>query len=61
MSPEFDTAEEFTGAIIYCPVCCTNHDAEDYGWQSFTCNNCDTEWTVKLDKSKVAEHSMYGT
>lgn len=57
----FDEAREFTGAIVYCPVCCTNHDAEAYGEQSFECNSCATKWTVFLEKDKVALHSMYGT
>lgn len=57
----FDEAQEFTGAIVYCPVCCTNADAEAYGEQAFECLNCETRWTVVLEKDKVAAHSMYGS
>jgi hypothetical protein len=46
--------------IVYCPVCCTNMDAEGYGLQELECVNCETEFTVTLEKAKVAAHSMVG-
>jgi len=58
--PQFDEPVEFNGAIIYCPVCCTNIDATEDGEQSFECNNCETKFTVVIDKEKVAVHAMNG-
>lgn len=52
--------EEFTGAIVYCPVCATNDDAEKWGVNELECNNCGTTYAVFLDPAKVAEHSMVG-
>lgn len=53
-------AEEFTGAIIYCPVCATADDAEKWGFDEYTCNNCETSYAVMLVPKIVHQHSMVG-
>lgn len=55
-----ETAEEFEGAIVYCPVCATNDDAYRWGVNEMTCTNCETEWTVDLVPERVHAHSMVG-
>lgn len=45
-------------SIVYCPCCCTNLDAEGTGVLAFECNNCDTHFTVTVDRAKFSEHSM---
>jgi Zn ribbon nucleic-acid-binding protein len=55
-----DESEAFTGAIVYCPVCATNDDAEGWGENKMTCNNCGTEYIVTLVPQIVHEHSMNG-
>lgn len=52
--------EEFTGAIIFCPVCCSNVDADGWGSFNYECQNCGTEFSVDLKPSVVAEHAMHG-
>lgn len=52
--------EEFTGAIVYCPVCATNDDAESWGANAMECTNCGTRYVVVLDPAAYAEHSMVG-
>ncbi len=46
-------------AIIYCPVCTTNHDIDQTGWVELECNNCATIFKILVDADVVAEHSMY--
>jgi hypothetical protein len=46
--------------IVYCPVCCTNMDADGWGEQHLECGNCETSFTVMLEREKVAAHSMVG-
>lgn len=53
-------SQPFTGAIIYCPVCCTNDDAEKWGLNQMRCVNCDTAYAVFLSQKVVAEHSPIG-
>lgn len=48
---------EFTGCILFCPVCCTNDDAEQWGENEMQCNNCETQYTVTVEPSVVAQHS----
>lgn len=55
-----DKDEPFTGAVLYCPVCCTNDDATKWGTNEMTCNNCGTEYTVELVPETVAQHAMVG-
>jgi uncharacterized protein (DUF2225 family) len=55
-----DEIDEFTGAIVLCPVCCTSQDADGWGHQAFECMVCETEFTVELVAEKVAVHAMYG-
>lgn len=52
--------ELFAGAILYCPCCCTNIDVDEEGWLELTCNNCATQFKVKVDRRIVAEHAMTG-
>lgn len=52
--------EEFTGVVIFCPVCCSNLDASDWGVKQYECNNCTTVFQVNILPEVVAEHSMYG-
>lgn len=51
---------EFAGAILYCPVCCTNVDVDEAGQQEFECDTCRTKWSVTVDPEITAAHSMYG-
>ena len=60
MPPEFDPARQFIGAVIFCPVCCTNVDADEYGEQSFECLTCGTKFTVNIDPQIIATHARYG-
>ena len=50
--------EEFN-TILFCPVCCTNLDAEGTGDQKFVCQNCGTEFSVSISKIIVQEFSIY--
>lgn len=52
--------ELFAGAIIYCPCCATNVDVDEEGWVELTCNNCNTQFKVLIDRHIIAEHSMVG-
>jgi hypothetical protein len=54
------TEPQWQGAILYCPVCCTNVDVTEPGEQSFECTSCGTKWSVTVEAKIVAEHSMYG-
>lgn len=53
-------SEEFTGAIIFCPVCCSTVDAEGWGAQVHTCVSCESTFAVGLVPAKVQEHSLHG-
>ena len=53
-------AEEFTGAIIYCPLCATADDAEKWGLNEMECNNCTTVYAVFLVPQLVHQHAMIG-
>lgn len=55
---EYD--EPFTGAMLYCPVCCTADDGHKWGANKLTCNNCSTEYVVNINPDIVAEHAMVG-
>lgn len=55
-----DESQPFTGAVLYCPVCCTNDDAYQWGENKMTCNNCQTEYTVEIVPAIIAEHAMIG-
>lgn len=46
--------------IVYCPVCCTPQDSEGFGAREFTCTNCESVFSVVLEASKVAAHSITG-
>lgn len=46
--------------VVYCPVCCTNLDAEGMGDQSFECPTCETTFTVVLEAEKIASHAPIG-
>ena len=52
--------EMFAGAIVYCPVCATNVDVDEEGWVTLTCNNCSTQFKVKIDRDIIAQHAMVG-
>jgi uncharacterized protein YbaR (Trm112 family) len=52
--------ELFAGAIIYCPVCCTNIDVDDEGEVALVCNNCRTKFTVVIERAIIANHSIVG-
>lgn len=52
--------DDFTGAILYCPVCVTPIDATKWGEQTHECLTCGTTFTLTLDKERVATHAMYG-
>lgn len=51
---------EWHGAILYCPVCCTNVDCTEVGEQSFECTSCGTKWSVTIVASIVAESALFG-
>lgn len=57
-----DTLDEeiFAGAIIYCPCCATNVDVDEEGWVELTCNNCNTQFKVLIDRDIIRTHSMVG-
>lgn len=59
---EFEPAnyddEPFTGAILFCPTCCTNDDSYQWGLNRMTCTNCETEYAVMVEPAKVAAHSI---
>lgn len=57
---KFDEAQEFTGAIVTCPVCATPQDADAWGHQEFECDNCETKYTVELEQQKVATFALHG-
>lgn len=46
--------------VVYCPVCCTNIDADGFGEQELECPTCETEFTVILNREKIAQHSPVG-
>lgn len=48
---------EFTGAIVFCPICCSNQDADGWGHQEFECDQCGTTFTVAIDPDTVATYS----
>jgi uncharacterized protein YbaR (Trm112 family) len=52
--------DDFTGAILYCPVCVTPLDATEWGEQKHVCTNCETEFSLVLDRETVAAHAMHG-
>lgn len=52
--------ELFAGAIIFCNVCVTNIDVDDEGWVDITCNNCGTQFKVKIDREIIRLHSTVG-
>jgi hypothetical protein len=57
---EDEDEELFAGAIVYCPTCCSNMDIDEEGWVDVTCNNCSTQFKVKIDRRIIAEYSMFG-
>lgn len=44
-------------AIIFCPCCCSSLDAEGVGEQEFTCEQCGTEFSVRIIPSVFMEHA----
>lgn len=52
-----EDTELFT-AIIFCPVCASNTDAEGVGKQAFKCEQCGTEFVVDIQADIVREYSM---
>jgi hypothetical protein len=35
-------------------------DIDEEGWVDVTCNNCSTQFKVKIDRRIIAEYSMFG-
>lgn len=59
MGLDYQDAPEFTGAILFCPVCCSTVDADRWGLQEHECVSCGTKFSVDLQAQIVAEHSMH--
>lgn len=55
-----ESEPEFTGAILFCPVCTSVQDAEKWGPQEHTCSNCETVYSVDVDPVKIAAHAIVG-
>jgi hypothetical protein len=49
---------EFTGAILFCPVCCSTVDAEKEDQSEFDCGSCEQHWTQDLNLARINEYSI---
>lgn len=50
--------DQFT-CIVFCPVCCSTIDVEGDGEKQFDCTNCETHFSVVLDREIIAGFSMH--
>lgn len=51
---------EFSGAILFCPRCCSHLDATGWGARHYTCKECMVGFTAITKPDIVAVYSMYG-
>lgn len=52
--------DQFTGAIVYCPVDGSSFDVEHWGTSSFECVNCENVFDVYVEPDRIHRYSMYG-
>jgi len=56
-SDEFD--DDFPGAILLCPKCQSQVDADKWGLGTYSCPECKEPFSLNLDPAKALEFSMY--
>lgn len=63
VAPTQEEASTVEAHILFCPNCCTHVDVEtEHDGQKIdlVCVSCEFEFTVTVDRKKIAESNLHG-